>query len=68
MSKQLRVENIRTGDLVLRYGMWFRVEQVEVLPAERGGDLYSLDLVPTGRGGRCSLALYPGELITTTAG
>lgn len=64
MSSRVRVEEIRTGDTVLRYGMWFTVEQIEKLPAERGGDLFNLSLQPTGKGGACYLALFPGELVT----
>lgn len=59
-----RVEDVATGDKVLRYGMWFEVEEIEILPAERGGDLYNLSLKPTGAGGACYLALFPGETIT----
>jgi hypothetical protein len=61
---QIKAENVEAGDEVLRYGMWFEVEKVETLPAERGGDLYSLWLTPLSRGGKCTLALFPGELIT----
>lgn len=66
MSSQQRIkaEDVRVNDTVLRYGMWFRVEEIEKLPAERGGDLYNLNLVPTGRGGACYLALFPGETVT----
>lgn len=59
-----KAEDVTTGDKVLRYGMWFEVEKVEKLPAERGGHLFNLWLVPLGAGGKCFLALFPGETIT----
>lgn len=62
---RIKAEDVKTGDKVLRYGMWFEVEKVEILPAERGGDLHNLWLTPTGAGGKCFLALFPGEMITT---
>lgn len=65
---QIKAEDVVEGDKVLRYGMWFKVEEVEKLPAERGGFLYSFSLNPVSRGGRCSLALFPGELITADRG
>lgn len=65
MTIRLKVEDVATGDTVLRYGMWFEVEKIEKLPAARGGHLYNLWLVPTGPGGKCFLALFPGETITT---
>jgi hypothetical protein len=61
---QSKVEDVTTGDEVLRYGMWFEVEKVEIVPAERGGDLHSLWLKPISRGGKCTLTLSPGELVT----
>lgn len=61
---RINVEDVVAGDKVLRYGMWFEVEKVEMLPAERGGHLYNLWLQPTGAGGACFLALFPGETIT----
>lgn len=61
---RIKVDDVSTGDKVLRYGMWFEVEKVEILPAERGGNLYNLWLQPTGPGGACFLALFPGESIT----
>ncbi|HEX9085929.1 MAG TPA: hypothetical protein VF867_00195 [Arthrobacter sp.] len=61
---RIKVEEVTVGDTVLRYGMWFEVEKIEILPAERGGDLYNLWLQPTGKGGACFLALFPGETIT----
>lgn len=65
---QKKAEDVATGDVVLRYGIWFEVEEVEKLPAERGGFLYNFSLKPAPnrlpKGGRCSLALFPGELIT----
>lgn len=64
---QIKVDEVAEGDRVLRYGMWFDVEKVEKLPAERGGYLFNLWLQPAypDRGGACFLALWPGELITT---
>ena len=63
-----RAEDVTTGDTVLRYGMWFVVESVEKLPAERGGHLYNLNLKPAPnrlpRSSPCSLALFPEETIT----
>lgn len=59
-----KADDIATGDKVLRYGMWFEVEKVETLPAERGGNLFNLWLQPLDRGGACFLALFPGEMVT----
>ena len=65
MSMRIKVEDVRTGDKVLRYGMWFEVEKVEKQPAERGGHVYELSLQPLGAGGACFLTLFPGETVTT---
>jgi len=63
-----KAEDVTTGDTVLRYGMWFEVEKVEKLPAERGGDVYQLSLLPAPnripKGAACYLTLFPGEFIT----
>ena len=63
-----KAEDVTTGDVVLRYGMWFEVEKVEILPAERGGNLFNLWLKPAPNripaGAKCFLALFPGEMIT----
>lgn len=64
MTERIKVEQVRVGDTVLRYGMWFTVEAVETLPAAVGGDVVQLSLQPVNRGGACYLALYPGEMIT----
>ena len=65
---QKKAEDVAAGDQVLRYGMWFNVEKVEKLPAERGGYLYTFSLVPAPNripaGMECELSLFPGELIT----
>lgn len=62
---RIKVDDVVTGDKVLRYGMWFEVEKIEKLPAERGGHLFNLWLQPISKGGACFLALFPGETITT---
>lgn len=63
-----KAEDVTPGDVVLRYGMWFEVKQVEVLPAERGGNLYNLHLTAAPNripgGPDSTLALYPEETIT----
>lgn len=68
MDPRIKVEDVNIGDTVLRYGMWFEVENVEIHPADRGGDLYVLSLKPaTTRipsGVESTLALFPGETIT----
>ena len=65
---QKKAEDVAVGDQVLRYGMWFNVEKVEKLPAERGGYLFNFSLIPAPNripaGPESSLALFPGELIT----
>ena len=62
---QKKAEDVAPGDQVLRYGMWFNVEKVEKLPAERGGYLFNLSLVPAPNripaGPESMLALFPGE-------
>lgn len=64
----VKAEDVKPGDQVLRYGMWFNVEKVEKLPAERGGYLFNLSLKPAPNrfpaGPESTLALFPGELIT----
>jgi hypothetical protein len=68
MPKSIKVEDIQPGDQVLRYGMWFNVEKVEKLPADRGGHVHQLSLKPAPNripaGAACTLTLFPGELIT----
>lgn len=64
MSRSIYAKDVKVGDTVLRYGMWFDVESIEILPAEAGGDLINMHLDPVSRGGRCTLALYPQESIT----
>lgn len=65
---QKKAEDVATGDVVLRYGMWFEVEGVRKLPAARGGHVHELALKPAPnripRGAACYLTLFPGELIT----
>jgi hypothetical protein len=62
---RIKAADVTTGDKVLRYGMWFHVEKIELLPAERGGQLFNLWLQPVSAGGACFLALFPEETITT---
>lgn len=66
MSERVSVKaaEVTTSDKVLRYGMWFTVENIKTLPAQRGGDLVELWLQPIGRGGACTLALFPNERVT----
>jgi hypothetical protein len=65
---QKKAEDVQAGDQVLRYGMWFNVEKVEKLPADRGGYVHQLSLEPAPNripaGAACYLTLFPGELIT----
>lgn len=65
---QKKAEDVAVGDQVLRYGMWFNVAKVQKLPADRGGHLYNLTLMPAPNripaGMECELALFPGERIT----
>jgi hypothetical protein len=65
---QKKAEDVRAGDQVLRYGMWFNVEKVEKLPAARGGHVHQLSLIPAPNripaGPESTLTLFPGELIT----
>jgi hypothetical protein len=64
----IKAEDVKPGDQVLRYGMWFNVEAVRKQPAESGGYVYELGLLPAPNripaGAACYLTLFPGELIT----
>lgn len=64
-NRSIKVEDVQVGNTVLRYGMWFTVTGTENLPAERGGTIVELSLTRIGMGGRSTLTLFPGELITT---
>lgn len=63
-----KAEDVATGDVVLRYGMWFEVEQVKKYPGDRGGHVFELGLLPAPnripQGAACYLTLYPGEEVT----
>ena len=61
------VPQIKAGDMVIRYGMRFIVQSVELLEAERGGFVYEFTVIPVDKSYRSTITLFPEESILALA-